>query len=110
MRDKKKLNEECRALWCYLRGPIGVGNKLGPRRSIKACLAFIDVHSSGPSLRSILKTSHSIVAARLEQLENHPAVIVAYALLCTNWLFYRESFMRRGISCRCVRLIADIAC
>ncbi|MCT7378049.1 hypothetical protein [Chelativorans salis] len=58
---------------------------------------------------SILKTSHRIVAACLEQLHSHPAVIVAYPLRRTNWVFYREAFGRRGTPCRCVSLIADIA-
>ena len=81
-------------------GPVGVGKtSLGREVSARLGLAFIDgddLSLPGPWLRSILKTSHRIVGACLEQLDSYPAVIVAYPMRCTNWVFFRESFGRRG--------------
>lgn len=66
----------------FLDGPIGVGKtSLGRAAAMSLNLGFIDGddHSApGHWLRSILRTSHKIVAASLDALRDRPAVIVAY--------------------------------
>ncbi|MDO6730139.1 shikimate kinase [Marinovum sp. 2_MG-2023] len=94
-------------------GPIGVGKTtLGRAVAERLDIGFIDgdAHCApGPWLHSVLRTSRRIATACEEQLENRPAVIMAYPLRCTNWLFYRETFRRRGIDFHCIGLTADIA-
>ncbi|MCV0370420.1 shikimate kinase [Filomicrobium sp.] len=93
-------------------GPIGVGKTtLGRAVSERLNVGFIDgddYSAPGPWLRSSLQTSRRIVTACEEQLQSHPAVIVAYPLRCTNWVFYRETFRRRGIAFHCISLTADL--
>ena len=60
-------------------------------------------------LRSILQTSRRIAAACADQLETRPAVILAYPLRCTDWLFYKGTFCRQGIGFHCVSLTAQAA-
>lgn len=95
-----------------LDGPIGVGKtSLGQAAASQLAFGFVDGddHSApGPWLRSILQTSRKIVSASEECLRTYPAVIVAYPLRCTNWLFFYETFGRMDISCRCIGLIADV--
>lgn len=92
---------------------MGVGKTtLGRAVSKEMGIGFIDgddYSAPGHWLRSILQTSRRIVAACELQLESLPAVIVAYPLRCTNWLFYRETFRRRGISFYCIGLTAEPA-
>ena len=95
-----------------LDGPIGVGKtSLGQAAAAQLAFGFIDGddHSApGHWLRSILQTSRNIVSASEDCLRTYPAVIVAYPLRCTNWLFFHKTFDRMGIKCRCIGLIADI--
>lgn len=94
-------------------GPVGVGKTtLGRAVAARLEIGFVDgddCAAPGPWLRSVLQTSRRIVAACEEQLESRPAVIMAYPLRCTNWVFYRETFRRRGIAYHCVSLTADLA-
>ncbi|WP_295808775.1 hypothetical protein [uncultured Nitratireductor sp.] len=94
-------------------GPVGVGKTtLGRAVSSHLGFGFVDGddHSlPGPWLRSILQTSRRIARACEEQLETRPVVIMAYPLRCTNWLFFRETFRRRGIAYYCISLAADAA-
>jgi len=93
-----------------LDGPIGAGKtSLGRECASRLGFAFIDGddHCAGPWLRSVLTASRSIAAASLEALEDRAAVIVAYPVRCTNWVFYSRTFERSGITCRCIGLIAD---
>lgn len=96
-----------------LEGPVGVGKTtLGRAVSLRLGIGFVDGddHSApGPWLRSILQTSRRIVIACEEQLNDYPAVIMAYPLRCTNWLFYRETFKRRGVAFHCISLFAEIS-
>lgn len=94
-------------------GPVGVGKTtLGRAVSAQLKIGFIDgddYSAPGLWLRSILQTSRRIVTACEEQLESCPAVIMAYPLRCTNWLFYKETFRRCGIAFHCISLTADLA-
>lgn len=94
-------------------GPVGVGKTtLGRVVSARLKTGFIDGDDysvPGLWLRSILQTSRRIVTACEDQLDSFPAVIMAYPLRCTNWIFYRETFRRRGIVFYCISLTADLA-
>ena len=94
-------------------GPVGVGKTtLGTAVSARLKIGFVDGDEyslPGPWLRSILKTSHRIAFACQTQLERYPAVIMAYPLRCTNWLFFRETFQRHGIAFHCIGLTADLS-
>ena len=94
-------------------GPVGVGKTtLGRAVAARLDIGFIDGddHSApGPWLRSILQTSRRIAAACADQLETRPAVILAYPLRCTDWLFYKGTFCRQGIGFHCVSLTAQAA-
>ena len=80
----------------FLDAPIGVGKtSLGRAAAMKLNLGFIDgddYSAPGSWFRSILRTSRRIVAASLDALRDRPAVIVAYPLRCTNWVFFSKSF------------------
>ena len=94
-------------------GPIGAGKtSLGRAVAKELAFGFIDGddHSApGPWIRSILRTSRKIASATEEALQSHPSVIVSYPLRCTTWIFFQQTFERRGIGCHCVGLIADIS-
>lgn len=93
-----------------LDGPIGVGKTtLGRVAAMNLAFGFIDGddHASpGHWLRSILKTSHNIVAACEFALQSQQGVLVSYPLRCTNWVFYRQTFGRMDITFHCIGLIA----
>ena len=95
-----------------LDGPVGVGkSSLGRAAASRLAFGFIDgddCSEPGPWLRSILRTSRGIVAASQDLLRDHRAVIVAYPLRCTNWVFYHQTFARMGVRCRCIGLSADL--
>ncbi len=94
-------------------GPVGVGKTaLGRAISKELGIGFVDgddCSEPGPWLHSILRTSRRIAATCEEELIYHPAVIMAYPLRCTDWLFYRETFRRQGIALLCIGLTANIA-
>jgi hypothetical protein len=95
-----------------LDGPVGVGKStLGRAAASQLDFGFIDgddFSRPGHWLRSILQNSRAIVSASEESLRTYPAVIVAYPLRCTNWIFFRQSFARIGVACHCIGLIADL--
>lgn len=96
-----------------LDGPIGVGKtSIGKAVASELGLGFIDGddHSApGPWINSILTTCREIVLASEAELLNFPGVIVAYPMRCTTWVFFEQTFRRRGIACHCIGLVADVA-
>ena len=96
----------------FLDGPIGVGKtSLGQAAAIGLDFGYIDGdHHSAPGhwLRSILRTSRSIVSACEASLQSRQAVLVSYPLRCTNWVFYSQTFCRMGIATHCIGLAATL--
>lgn len=94
-------------------GPVGVGKtSLGREVAAQLRLGFVDGDdhcAPGPWFRSSLETSRGVAAACEALLRRHPAVILAYPMRRTNWLFYHETFRRRGIAFHCISLTADLA-
>lgn len=93
-----------------LDGPIGVGKtSLGRAAAPGLAFGFIDGddHSApGHWLRSILRTSRTIVALCETTLRSRDGVIVSYPLRCTDWVFFSQTFGRMGIACHCIGLTA----
>jgi hypothetical protein len=98
----------------FLSGPIGVGKTtLGRALSVSIGAGFIDgddhADPDKPWYCSILRTSAAVVATGLAILETRPAVVIAYPLICINWIYYRRKFGGAGVSTLFIGLRATFA-
>ncbi|MBS0522690.1 MAG: hypothetical protein JSS04_03560 [Proteobacteria bacterium] len=62
-----------------------------------------------PWYGSSLRTSSAIVQASLSTLDDAPAVVIAYPLRCTNWIYYRRKFTDAGVRTFFITLRASFA-
>jgi hypothetical protein len=85
----------------FLSGPIGAGKTaLGRGLADKLDGAFVDgddfADHTKPWYGSILHASEAIVRDGLAALRSKPAVVVAYPLRCTNWIYFKRRFGDEG--------------
>ncbi len=94
-------------------GPVGVGKtSLGRAVAHRLRFGFLDgddFAEPGQWLRSGRRTAHKIVAAAEDVLRASNGVIVSYPLRCTNWIFYKATFARKGVDFHSVGLSADLS-
>lgn len=92
-------------------GPIGVGKTtLGRSVAERMGIAFLDrdaLAGPGPWINSVLSTNRRIVSTCLQELEQHPAVIVAAPTRCLDWLYLSMRFQKSGVRCHCIGLTAS---
>ncbi len=86
----------------FLNGPVGVGKTtLGRALADNIDGGFVDGDDYSDPLKpwysSIKRTSEAVVAAGLAVLDQRHAVVVAYPLGCTGWIYYRRKFGDAGI-------------
>ena len=86
----------------FLNGPIGAGKTtLGRGLAERLGAGFIDGddHSdhSKPWYACIRTTSARIVQVGFEMLATHTAVVIAYPLGCSSWIYYRRKFGDAGV-------------
>lgn len=86
----------------FLSGPIGAGKTtLGRGLAERLGAGFIDGddHSdhSKPWYCSTLSTAEAIVRTGFALLAAHPAVVIAYPLGCSSWIYYRRKFGDAGV-------------
>jgi len=85
----------------FFNGPIGAGKTtLGRAVAGRIDAAFLDgddfADHSKPWFASSLTTSDRIATAALEALRERRAVVVAYPLRCTNYVYYRRRMSDAG--------------
>jgi len=86
----------------FLSGPVGAGKTtLGRALAERLSAGFIegdDFSAPGrPWYCSTLRTSRAIVHAGMTTLNNRDAVVIAYPLRCTNWIYFRRKFGDAGV-------------
>ena len=86
----------------FLSGPIGAGKTtLGRGLAQRLGAGFIDgddqADHSKPWYACIRTTSARIVQVGFEMLATHPAVVIAYPLGCSSWIYYRRKFGDAGV-------------
>jgi hypothetical protein len=86
----------------FLNGAIGTGKTtLGRALATNIAAGFIDgddhADPDKPWFASIKQTSERIVHAGFEILATHSAVVIAYPLGRTNWIYFRRKFGDAGV-------------
>ena len=86
----------------FLNGAIGVGKTtLGRGLAERLGGGFVDgddcSDNSKPWYACIRTTSANIVRAGFALLETHSAVVIAYPLGCSSWIYYRRKFGDAGV-------------
>lgn len=86
----------------FLSGPIGAGKTtLGRGLAERLGAGFIDgddqADHSKPWYARIRTTSERIVRVGLEMLATHEAVVIAYPLGCSSWIYHRRKFGDAGV-------------
>jgi hypothetical protein len=86
----------------FLNGPLGVGKStLGRALAMSLDGAFLDgddcADPGRPWYASSLRTSRAILRAGLSVVAHRPAVVIAYPLRCSSWIFFRAKFADAGV-------------
>ena len=86
----------------FLSGPIGAGKTtLGRGLAERLGAGFIDGDDQAdhgkPWFACIRTTSARIVRVGFELLDTHNAVVIAYPLGCSSWIYYRRKFGDAGV-------------
>lgn len=86
----------------FLNGAIGAGKTtLGRGLAERLSAGFVDgddcADHSRPWYARIRSTSAAIVRTGFALLETHRAVVIAYPIGCTGWIYYRRKFGDAGV-------------
>src|SRR5260370_36114649 len=91
----------------FLNGPLGGGKTtVGRALAVSLAGAFLDgddyADPGRPWYASSLRASRAIVHAGLSALEHrpvteYPAVVIAYPVRCSSWIFFRARFANAGV-------------